>query len=265
MTFFDRLEQKFGKFAISNLTYFLIGGQLLVFIFSYLNPLAANLFFLQGQLVLLGQWWRVFTFLFMPLTADLFFLAFALYIYYLYGSVLENHWGSFRYFVYIFIAYTGTVMLAFLFPAYRFSNSYIFLSVFLAFAYLYPDFKLNIFFILPIKVKWLAWLSWGGILLSLIAGTMPMRLMTVVSILNFILFFGVDILKSGRLGFWHSAFKTGQALKLEKAHHVCAVCRKNEIDNPDMQIRYCNKCIPPTCYCGDHAVNHQHKKEENFC
>src|ERR1043165_464844 len=91
-----------------------------------------------------------------------FFLAFGWYLFYLMGSALEAYWGVFRYNVYLFVSYVLLVGLAFLTPAAPVTNMFILGSVFLAFAYLNPDFEMILFFILPVKIKWLAFISTAG-------------------------------------------------------------------------------------------------------
>lgn len=263
MDIIDRLEKKLGRYAIENLTYYLIGGQVLAFLAIMANPIYARYFTLSGNRVLQGQWWLLITFLCNPVSTSLFFAVFAWYIFYLYGSALERRWGAFRYLMYLLISYLGIVVLAFIFPDTYLTNAYMYTSLFLAFAYLYPNFQLLIFFIIPVRIKWLALLAWIGIIGSIILGTVPTKVLTLVSISNFLFFFYTDIryeisriLRYKSVPFVHS-------IKKSKAYHVCAVCGDNEQDNPDMQIRYCSKCMPSTCYCGDHIKNHVHIRKSN--
>src|SRR3989338_2429606 len=116
MSILDKLEKKFGRFSIPNLTYYLIGGQALVYILIRFYPGFESAFLLEGRYMLQGQWWRALTFLFYPISQELLFAVFVWYIFYLYGSVLERRWGAFRYLVYVLIAYIGTLLLAFVFP-----------------------------------------------------------------------------------------------------------------------------------------------------
>lgn len=260
MNIFYKLEKRFGRYAIPNLTYFLIGGQVLVFIINYLYPQYSNLFFLQGNLLLSGQWWRIFTFLFIPLSLNPLFAVFTWYIYYLYGTALEKHWGSFRYLIYILISYLGLVLLAFIFPYEILTNVYLFTSLFLAFAYLYPDFKLLIFFIIPVKIKWLAIIAWIGIGIAIVFGSFSTRITTIISIINFFLFFGKDLRTDLLLRMRSIPKRSSNFAKVEKAHHICGVCGRNEKDNPDMEIRYCSQCVPSICYCENHIQHHTHRK-----
>jgi hypothetical protein len=257
MNIVDWLERKFGDFEIPNLTYYLIGGQALAFILIQFYPDYAPFFSLNGDAVMQGQWWRIFLFLFQPISMDFLFAVFSWYLFYLYGTALERLWGSFRFILYILIAYVGTVILAFVFPSAGFSNAYIFGSLFLAFAYRFPDFELLLFFIIPVKVKWLAIAIWIGMAGAVFLGSFATKIQTIVSILNFLLFFGDELIMIARERLHHRAY-TRNRVNHDKPYHVCTVCGKNEVDNPDMEIRYCNTCVPSRCYCGEHIKQHKH-------
>lgn len=263
MDIIDRLEKKFGWLAVENLTYYLIGGQVLVFLLATTSPKFYQYFTLQGDRVMNGEWWLPFTFLFSPISTSLIFVVFVWYIFYLYGSTLERRWGSFRYLMYIFISYIASIALAFIFPHASLTNTYLYTSIFLAFAYIYPNFQLMLFFIIPVKIKWLAALAWIGIIGSIVLADVPTKVLVLISISNFLLFFWRDLVYEGKRLMRVPQSGFSQKVKLGKAYHVCAVCGDNERDNPDMQIRYCSKCMPSTCYCADHIKNHVHVRKPN--
>lgn len=256
MKWIDQLERKFGNIPLLNITYYLIFGQIFVFFLVTFYPNYNNLFYLNGDLVLKGEWWRLVTFLFEPITHSFIFAAFTWYIFYMYGTTLERYWGTFRYLMYILIVILGSMGIAFLFPYTTVSNGYIFTSLFLAFAQLFPNFQLMLFFILPVKIKWLALITWIGILVTFIFGTIPTKIMTTISVLNFVLFFGDELLTFLKRTSKQSTRKISEARILQKPDHVCSVCGKNNIDNPDMGIRYCSKCKPERCFCEDDFIKH---------
>lgn len=265
MSLIDRLEHTIGRYVPANITYFLIGSQILVFILIRSYPAYTSVFFLQGNLLLGGQWWRAVTFLAMPVSTDFLFAVFEWYMFYLFGLALERHWGSFRYMLYILISALSVVALALLFPTVRLTNVYIYTSVFLAFAYLYPDFRLLLFFFIPVKVKWLALIAAITMLGSVLFGTIPAKLQTILSMSNFFIFFGKDIVNRSRGYLTDFISQSQQTITSTraKAYHVCVVCGTNEQDDPYMEIRYCSQCIPSRCFCGDHIRNHVHKKLPN--
>ena len=237
MQILSKLERKFGFLGIPNLTYFLIGGQVLAFMYLSFYP---------EQIVVMRQ--NILTFLFIPLSTSPLFAVFTWYLYYLYGRALEKEWGTFSYTLYVLIAYVATVVVSFLFPQQVLNNSYLYTSIFLAFAYLYPDFQL-ILLIFPVKVKWLAVFSWLWIGGSLLFGDLSSKALASVSVLNFVLFFGRDLIHFK---------KSSKVFSRAKPLHVCAVCGDDEIKNPKMAILYCKKCNPPTCYCDKHIKDHKH-------
>src|SRR5450759_1644045 len=161
----DQLERRFGRFAPTNVTLYLIIGQVFVCLSALLGLLDLNYFVLRPVLVTHGEPWRLITFLFYPPPVNfgsmfsLALLPFAWWIFYLMGNALEHTWGAFRYNLFLFVGCALTIGAAFLSPLSAVTNAFIAGSVFLAFAWLNPDFELALFLILPIKIKWLAVLT----------------------------------------------------------------------------------------------------------
>lgn len=191
----DRLERKFGKFAIRGLMLYITIGNLAVFILNYIMP-SLNLtvkLMLIPSLVLRGEVWRLVTYVFIPPQANIFFIFFVIYFYYMIGTTLEHEWGSFKLTVYYLIGMLGTTIAAF------FTGStdatHLNLSLFLAFAYLFPNYEILIFFILPVKIKYLAWLNWAFIAFTVIFGSTSAKVAALVSLINYFLFFGSDLTK----------------------------------------------------------------------
>ena len=201
MSLLNRLERLFGRFAPENLSLYLVAGQVFVFLLAMLGRDFTGLLALQADLVLAGEYWRPFTFVFDPPLVSPVFIAFAWYMFYLMGSALEHFWGAFRYTLFLFLGWLFTVAVAFIFPHVPVTNVFAAGSVFLAFAYLNPDFELLIFFILPVKIKWIALIQWIGYAFLLIVSSWPGRLIILASIANFLVFFSNDIVRrmvSGR-------------------------------------------------------------------
>ena len=260
MSLLNNLERKFRRFAISNVTLYLILGQVLFFVFALSGRFILGRVVLIPELVLGGEWWRLITFLFIPPMTNPIFAFFAWYLFYLMGNALEVHWGAFRYNLFLLIGYIVTVAVTFLFPYSAATNIFIGGSVFLAFAYLYPDFQLYIFFIIPVKIKWLTLLTWIGYAYEVIVGSWSTRLLVLASISNFLLFFGKDIywrIKSGnrKMVFQARQYSTGR-----EPFHKCAVCGKTDISDPQMEFRYCSDCSG-LGYCKDHIFSHEHIKK----
>lgn len=195
MKFLDKLERRFGKYAISGLMTYIVLGNAAVFIFNYLMP-SLNI---VGKLALIpalvykGQVWRLITFIFIPPNTSIVFIFFSLYFYYLVGNSLEQLWGSFKLNVYYLVGMLGTILAA-LITGYA-DATHLNLSLFLAFAYLFPNFEILLFFIIPIKIKYLAWLNWAFIAFTVLIGALPSKLAAIASVINYFLFFGTDVFR----------------------------------------------------------------------
>jgi hypothetical protein len=259
MSFLDKLDRKFRGLAIPNLTLFIVLGQTFFYLASYSGHLDVSRMFLIPALVLQGQWWRLIAFLFIPPAQNIFFIFFALYLFYLMGTALENHWGTFRYNVFLLTGYVLTVAVSFLTPNYPATNTFLGGSIFLAFAFLFPEFQLYLFFILPVKIKWLSLLAWISYGWSFFTGGPSTKLLVLASIGNVLLFFGRDILWRVRSGRRKMAVQAKNLTGMREPFHRCAVCGKTDISDPDMEFRYCPAC-GGIGYCMDHINVHEHRK-----
>jgi len=185
-------------------------------------------------------------------------LLFFWYLFYLMGTALEQSWGVFRYNVYLLLGYAATVAVAFVTPNFPATNGYLQASVFLAFAFLYPNFVLSLFFILPVRIKWLAMLTWIGYFLTFVFGDWTERLIITAAVGNFLLFFGRDIIHGMKSGHRRMSFQAKQAGGRKKIVHRCAICGISSETHPGFDFRYCSKCDGNLCYCPDHLRNHEH-------
>jgi hypothetical protein len=262
MSFLDKLERVLGRLAIPNLSLYLIVGQVFVLLASLVQVLDQRILTYAPILVLHGRWWGIVTFLFqVPLPGSPFgfvWLAFGWYLFFMMGNALESHWGAFRFNFFLFISYALTVGLAFITPTHAVTNVFIFGSVFLAFAYLNPNFEMVLFFILPVKIKWLALIAWAGNAVLFVRGDLATRLQIAASIGSFLIFFGGDLLQSIRQGRRTAARRAEAAAAESEPRHRCHVCGKTDRSHPQLDFRYCSKCAGDQCYCPDHIQNHAH-------
>jgi len=189
-----RLQRKFGKFAIKNLMMYIVGTMGLIFAVEFIMGInLSGMFAFNVAAIVQGEFWRVITFIFIPPGASIIFIFFALYLYWIIGSSLENQWGAFKFNVFYLCGILGTII-AGLITGFA-TNTYLNLSLFLAFAILYPNFEIRLFFILPIKMKWLAIVYTVFFIITLIFSTWPGRVALLVSIINILLFFGKDFIR----------------------------------------------------------------------
>jgi Pyruvate/2-oxoacid:ferredoxin oxidoreductase delta subunit len=180
---------------------------------------------------------------------------------YLMGSALEHYWGTFRFNAFLGLGWILTVSVAFLTPASYATNLLFLLSVFLAFAFLNPEFVIVLFFILPVKIKWMALLLWILYGLTLVFGEWSARLAVLAATGNFLVFFAGDIvnqIRTGRRRMAHQAKVFAESTDEREPRHRCRVCGKTDLVDPKLDFRYCSKCAGNQCYCPEHIFNHEH-------
>lgn len=279
MNWLDKLERKIGRFAIPNLTVYLLIGYVIGFGIVYLMDDMVGYLTLEPALILRGQVWRLISWILIPPTGNPVSLVFLVLLYYSLGTALERTWGSFRYNVYIFSGLLFTVLAAFgLYAFFYFvysvevplsavgliSTNYITMSIFLAFAAIYPDMEVLLYFILPIKMKWMALVYAALAGYDFINGGLSIRVAIGASLLNFIVFF-LSSRNFGRSGARRQARKANfkkqsrpHMTYTNGAHHRCAVCGRTELDDPCLEFRFCSKCNGNYEYCQDHLFTHEH-------
>lgn len=266
-TLLERLERKLRRFALPNVTLGLIVAQLVLYVVTIgptlsrpdapLSPLLERVQLVPAK-VLEGEVWRVVTFLAVPPLSHPVWAIFFWYLFWLMGTALERYWGAFRYNVYLLVGWAATVAVSFLVPDSPSSNAFLQGSVFLAFAFLNPDFELYIFFVLPVKIKWLALLTWLGYAFTILFGPWLWKLLVVASVSNFLLFFGAEIRDRMRYARRRMAAQAEAAARKEEAFHRCTVCGITDRTHPDMDFRYCTECKGSHGYCTAHIRDHPH-------
>lgn len=201
MKWLHKLEYKFGRYYIPRLMLYIVAGMAIVFIGDMLFPGLIGLLTFSRQAILAGQVWRVLTFIFVPGSSGLMLLLY-LYMYYFIGTTLESMWGGFRFNIYYLVGILGAIAAGFITGGT--SNSFLNLSMILAFATLAPDTQFRLFFILPIKASWLAigYAALLGIQLlqAFIYGGVGVGLQQLVtlafSLANYLLFFGGSLVET---------------------------------------------------------------------
>ena len=186
----NRLERKYGRFGIPNLTNILVAGQILVFAVELFVNSAITLWLgLSRFLLLQGQVWRVLTFVFIPFSGgSILSVVLGIYFTWFIGTALEREWGDFRYTVYFLLGMAGTV-LACLLTGVTASTYCLSLSLLLAFAMLYPEVQILLFFVIPIRVKYFGLLAAAMWVLSFATASLPGKLSLLLSMLNVWVFF----------------------------------------------------------------------------
>ena len=307
----SKFEKKFSKYAIPNLSLYLI----IAYVIGYVIELAAPemYYFLQFNpyMIFHGQIWRLITWILVPPESLGIFVIIMLFLYYSLGRGLEQTWGTYRYNVYMFSGFLFTVVGAMilyvvllilynanLLPSYILSEMlaygtispgdffgqiigwcvstyYINMSIFLAYAFTYPDEQLLLYFIIPVRIKWFGYLyviyliydiynafRSGSVIIGIITAVL-----IFVSLLNFLIYiiFGKNKARFNpkqmkRRKQYRQSMKHAQKHTYENgARHKCAVCGRTELDDPNLTFRYCSKCSGNKEYCQEHLFTHEHK------
>jgi hypothetical protein len=268
---------KHPRFGISNLMLYVVIGNVIIWLFSMMdttNLLAASLQF-SPQLILKGQIWRLISFAFVPTSGGVLALI-MFYFYYFIGNTLEQYWGKAKFTLFFFSGILFTVIYAFVIyfitgADIRISASYIYLSMFFSFATLFPETQVLLFFIIPMKIKWLAYIDAAFFLYEIIVTPFPYNLIPVVAVLNYLLFCGGWLLqflgkKRGYnnpkvINYKKAAKQVNRIRNNAPYSRKCEVCGITDVDDPDMEFRYCSRCIGYHCYCSRHINDHIHFTE----
>ena len=275
---FARLHPRFG---IPGLMRYIVFGTAFVYLLLQFSSYSAISFlaFDWGQ-ILRGEIWRLVTFIFIPTSTSPLWLLLSLYFSYFIGNLLEREWGTPKFNLYYFSGVALTVLTGII-SHYAFGYSgiygtyYVSMSLFFAFAALYPNMQVLLLFI-PIKVKWIAMLDAAlfafDILTSLLRFDLVNALLPVVALLNFLVFFWTDLqyafsYRAGRARHqtsrqtiqFKSAVRAQKEREAERGYrHKCAVCGRTDTDSPDLEFRYCSRCAGYHCFCSDHIFSHEH-------
>ncbi len=275
----DKLERKFGRYAVSGLMKYIVIIEIIGAFIGIVNPVIYYKYFaLDFSAVFSGQIWRLVTFVFCPeLTSlnvfEILMFAIMVYLYYAIGNSLEHMWGSFRFNVYylsgLFLnIIAGLIM--YIFTSYSLwlvGFEYINMSLLLAFACMYPNQEFYLYFLLPVKAKWI------GILDAVLLSVQIIQYIAIGTLLAYAMAFAIVISMANFLLFFFGFFKKGAYKNMKRKakfrkevtpkvmpifRHRCAICGRTERDNPDLEFRFCTKCNGNYEYCSDHIFTHEH-------
>ncbi len=256
MSLINNLENKFGRHAIPGLVNIIAGFQVAVWILSKFQPDFLEWLTLNKAMILGGQVWRLVTFVFLPGQSNPVWMLVAVMLLLTVGRVLEETWGAFRVNLYILggIVFAAVGVLLQQTPDVGAMHSIWFgMSIFFAFACVVPNYEILLFFILPLKVKYIAMLGGAMLLLDFI-GSPALRLPMIFSFLNFFIACGPglwhDFTQRTKVAARRSRFDSAQSPN-DSFFHKCATCSKTEIDDTTLEFRvtadgeeYCSVCKP---------------------
>lgn len=279
-------RRRFNRFCFANrnkgipnlMLYIAIGCGVLN-LFARIDPSNAlyGLFCFDRTSILHGQIWRLFTYPLCYSGGNLLMTAVFLLCYYSIGQAIENTWGTFRFNLFYLTGMVLTDVYCLIFGG-QATASQLNLSLFLAYATLYPDAQFLILFIIPIKARFLALVDLALMVVGLLVDPFPVNLFGLISLGNYFLFFGKDVLnvlpmswrvnarQTARKATGHKTIPFSRAGSYEATHakpradynHKCTVCGRTDVSNPELEFRYCSRCKGFYCYCQDHISNHAH-------
>lgn len=260
MDWLDKLERRIGFIAVPSLIRIVVAFTALVCVLAFLNPYLLSILDLDPERIKRGQLWRLITYLFVPRSPvqpgamlSPLWAVLALWFLWFVGDGLERAWGAFRLTLYFLVGMIGTTIAAFFFGA-HFSNAMLASSLFFAFAWFYPEEVIYVFFILPMKIKWLALISAALLIFGFVSGTNAYRMSLLAAFSNYFIFFGPEILHQVRhrkeISARRKRFEVQSRNEAEPLHR-CTTCGATELSNPELEFRvsrdgeeYCMAHLP---------------------
>ena len=279
---FERFCFKNRNKGIPNLMFYICIGSGILALFSLIDD-SGMLYSMLGfdrELILRGQVWRLFTYPLCFAGSNLLWTVIILFCYYSLGRAIENSWGTFRFNLYYFTGILLMDVFCMIFGGAA-SAHYLHLSLFLAYATLYPDSQFLVLYIIPVKAWVLALIDLFLIVSGVFGNSFPYNLFPVIALGNYFLFFGKDVKnlipiswqanarraarkatrsKAAKTIPFHSAgsWEATRAAPQAPYNHRCTVCGKTDTDHPELEFRYCSRCKGYYCYCQDHISSHSH-------
>ena len=253
MSLLDKLERRLGFLAIPGLHRILVGFAGLVFILSLALPGFTSVLVLDPEKIRHGEVWRLITYIFIPQSLSPLWVIFALWFLWWVGEGTERAMGAFQFTLYFVLGMIGTTIAAFFFGS-NFSNAMLISSIFFAFARFYPEEIIYVLFILPVRIKYLAWIYGALLILGFFAGSNSYRAALIAAFANYLIFFGPEIIHQAR----HRRDVSQRKRRFEvqskpeaESLHKCAVCGRTELTDPDLEFRvardgeeYCMAHLP---------------------
>lgn len=275
---FDRFCFKHRDKGIPNLMLYVSLGSALVYLFSQFSGNYILYYYLafDRELILQGQLWRLISYPLTYGTNSLLLTAISLFCYYSLGRAMEHVWGTLKFNLFYISGVLMMDIFCMIFGG-RAGVTYLNLSLFLGYATMYPNAQFLLFFIIPVRAWIFALVDLALVLLSLITDPFPANIFSVISLANYFLFFGKDVLNVIPLT-WRIKLGRSSAGKTKKAagpkvvvftntkthqetppySHRCTICGRTDISDPELEFRYCSRCNGYYCYCQDHINSHTH-------
>ena len=222
----------------------------LTFLLVTIDPAYAGMLALIPEKVLQGEVWRLVTYIFIPQTSSAFWVLFLLLFMWFLATSLEEYWGALKLNTFYLVGMIGCTIAAFFFGGGS-SNTFLNLSLFFAFATIAPNYEIFLFFILRVRVKYIAWVLAGMLALQFALLPLPAKMAMTASLANYLLFFLPGFLRDAKTRRTDAArlhkFRKNEAATL----HRCRICGRTEVSDPELDFRvagdgeeYCLQHLP---------------------
>ncbi len=261
MKILNSLEKRYGHLAVPNVVLTLIIAQLVIYAAILIGRVEFVSLLLIPKAVFAGEWWRMVSFLIAPPTVagtvfQGLFLAFFWYIFWMMSTTLEAAWGVFRFNLFLLVGVLFSIAGAFLGQLISpstvivMSPYFLYLSVFFAFATLNPNIQFLVMFVIPVKVKWMAWFVAAMTAISVFgAPSMGDRLAILAPLLNYLLFFRDAMTQGVKSRKRRAHFEKTRRVTAEETLHTCSECGASERSHPERQFRYKMVNDDAVCIC----------------
>ena len=271
---FERFCYKNRHVGVPNLMLYITLGSAIVYLLSMFDRSYTlyNALCFSRELILKGQLWRLFTYVFTYDAGNILLTAVVLFCYYSIGRAMENVWGTLRFNLFYISGVLLMDVFCLIFGGWA-DISYLNMSLFLSYATMYPDARFLFLFIIPVKAWIFALIDLALTAYSVIsltaAGLFPYSLFPLVALGNYFLFFGRDVVNVIPLS-WRRRSRPAAAQQNKGPipfrsqpqqpdfTHRCTVCGRTDVTNPELEFRYCSRCSGYHCYCEDHISDHTH-------
>lgn len=256
-----RLERGvLGRLAIPNLPAIITGGMAVAFVLAMVQRDLYALMWLDWGLVKQGQVWRLVSYLFIPQSNSPIWILFSLYWTWMVGSTLEREWGAFKFTAFYLLGALGTTVAAVVLGGV--GNTYLHLSLLLAFATIFPDYEIRLFLILPLRMKWLGLFSAAFLVFGLVTADWDARGAIAAAMANYILFFTghwIEYFRGRNLRVRQAARRHSMAAAMAEisTDRICAICGAKQSEGADIRVCSCERCNGVARnLCLEHARNH---------
>lgn len=277
MNFLKKLEKKLSPYAVSGIINYVIGMQIIGIVLYLLSPeFVFDYLTLNPVAIMQGQVWRIFTFFIFPPAftsgspmSFVLFNALALYCIRVFGMIVEQVWGKFRFNCYILLGVVLNIAVSLIawnvFGLFLWLTPiYLVYSFFFVFALMFPESQVLLMMVLPIKAKWLAVGEAVIYIYSFVRSGLNTRMEILICLVHMMIFF-LWMTLAGDTSYKQKKRQKDFQKKIKpmsvvKRGHKCAVCGRTDQDSPGMEFRFCSKCEGSYEYCMDHLYTHTHVK-----